>query len=59
MTAPAAFAAFMPSMTSSAVVSERAEKMPPEWNHFTPLAKMAFQSKSPGLSRAPASLERL
>ncbi len=52
MTAPAALAAFMPSMISSAVVSESAAKMPPEWNHCTPPAKIAFQSKSPGLSSA-------
>ena len=56
MTAPAALAAFMPSMMSSAVVSESAAKMPPQWNQRTPPAKMAFQSKSPGLSRAAASL---
>ncbi len=34
-------------------------KIPPEWNHFTPLAKIPFQSKSPGFSSAAASLARL
>ena len=59
MTAPAALAAFIPSMITSEVVSESAAKIPPEWNHFTPPAKILAQSKSPGLSRAPASLARL
>jgi hypothetical protein len=58
-TAPAARAASMASITSSEVVGESAEKIPPLWNHRTPPAKIAFQSKSPGLSKAPASFERL
>ncbi|MFO0822315.1 MAG: hypothetical protein U0792_04230 [Gemmataceae bacterium] len=41
------------------MVSESAAKMPPEWNQRTPPAKIDFQSKSPGLSMAPASFERL
>jgi hypothetical protein len=57
--APAAFAAFMPSMMTSPVVSDNAAKIPPLWNQRTPFLKMAPQSKSPGLSWAPASLERL
>ena len=52
-------AAFIPSRISSDVVSERAAKMPPEWNQRTPPAKIAFQSKSPGFNCAAASLERL
>ena len=44
---------------TSAVVSDRAAKMPPEWNHLTPSAKIFVQSKSPGLSSAPASFDRL
>jgi hypothetical protein len=39
--------------------AKRAAKMPPEWNQRTPPPKMAFQSKSPGFSNAPASLDRL
>ena len=58
-TAPAALAACMPSMITSAVVGDSAAKMPPLWNQRTPPAKMLFQSKSPGLSSAAASLERL
>ena len=50
MTAPAALAACMPSMITSAVVSESAAKIPPLWNQRTPPAKIAFQSKSPGFS---------
>jgi hypothetical protein len=41
------------------VLSERAAKIPPLWNHLIPPEKTVFQSKSPGLSRAAASLERL
>ena len=48
--APAAFAAFMPSMINSPVVSESAAKMPPLWNQRTPWPKISFQLKSPGLS---------
>ena len=59
VTAPAAFAAFMPSMMSSPVVSESDAKMPPLWNQRTPPPKMAFQSTSPGFSCAAASFERL
>ena len=59
MIAPAAFAACIPSMISGAVVSESEAKIPPEWNHRTPRAKIADQSKSPGLSSAPASFDRL
>ena len=58
-TAPAALAAFMPSMMTSGVVGESAAKMPPLWNQRTPPAKIAFQSKSPGFSRPAASFERL
>ena len=57
--APAALAAFMPSAISSPVVSDSAAKMPPLWNQRAPPAKILLQSKSPGLSNAPASLERL
>src|SRR6267154_474754 len=56
-TAPAAFAIRIPSMINSAVVSERAAKIPPLWNHRTPGAKMAFQSKSPGFKRAAADVD--
>ena len=42
-----------------AALSESAAKMPPLWNHRTPPPKMAFQSKSPGCSRAAASFARL
>ena len=59
VTAPAAFAAFIPSMITSPVVSESDAKMPPLWNQRTPPAKIAVQSKSPGLSSAAASLARL
>ena len=59
VTAPAFFAACIPSMISSAVVSESAAKIPPLWNQRTPLPKMAFQSKSPGFNRAAASFDRL
>ena len=58
-TAPAALAACMPSMITSAVVGDSAAKMPPLWNQRTPPAKIAFQSKSPGFSSAAASFERL
>ena len=40
-------------------VLDNEAKMPPEWNQRTPRPNMVFQSKSPGLSSAPASLERL
>ena len=46
-------------MISSAVVSDSDAKMPPLWNQRTPAPKIAFQSKSPGLSSAAASLDRL
>jgi len=59
VTAPAALAAFIPSTMSAPVDAEREAKMPPLWNHRTPPAKMALQSKSPGLSCAAASLARL
>ncbi len=59
VTAPAALAAFIPSTMSAPVVSESAAKMPPLWNQRTPAPKIAFQSKSPGLSCAAASFERL
>src|SRR5216110_3464237 len=59
ITAPAALAAFIPSMMTSGVVGDRAAKIPPLWNHRTPPPVIAFQSKSPGLSSAPASFERL
>ena len=49
----------MPSMINSGVVSESAAKIPPLWNQRTPPAKIPFQSKSPGRSRAAASLLRL
>ena len=42
-----------------ASLSERAAKMPPLWIQRTPFAKMDCQSKSPGLSWAAASFERL
>ena len=57
--APAALAAFIPSMISSPVVADSDAKMPPLWNQRTPPAKILFQSKSPGFSCAAASLERL
>ena len=59
MMAPAALAACMPSMMTFGVVGESAAKMPPLWNQRTPPAKISFQSKSPGLSCAAASLQRL
>jgi hypothetical protein len=37
-------------MMRSAVVSDRDAKIPPLWNQRTPDPKIAFQSKSPGLS---------
>ena len=46
-------------MMSSAVVSDSDANSPPLWNHRTPWPKIAAQSKSPGLSSAAASLERL
>ena len=46
---PACLAACMASMASSAVVGERAAKMPPQWNQRAPSSrKMRFQSTSPG-----------
>ncbi len=57
--APCFLAACIPSMISSAAVSDNDAKIPPLWNHLTPLPNMAFQSKSPGLSSAAASLLRL
>ena len=41
------------------VVGDNAEKMPPLWNQRMPPAKISFQLKSPGLSCAAASLQRL
>ena len=38
-------------MISSEVVSDRAAKIPPEWNQRTPPAKIFAQSKSPGLEQ--------
>ena len=58
-TAPAALAADIPSMMTPGVVGDSAAKMPPLWNQRTPPARIDFQSKSPGFSRAPASLARL
>jgi hypothetical protein len=57
-TAPAALAAYMPSIITSPVVPESAAKMPQLWNRRTPPAKMVCQSKAPGLSWAAASFER-
>ena len=52
-------AASMASMISSEVVSESDAKIPPLWNQRTPVPKILSQSKSPGLSWAAASLQRL
>jgi hypothetical protein len=49
VTAPAALAAFMPSMISSPVVSDSAAKMPPLWNQRTPRAE----------DRVPVEIARL
>ena len=57
--APAALASFIISAASGAVVGDRAANIPPQCTHLTPLAKIAFQSKSPGFSSPAASLQRL
>ena len=58
-TAPLILEGMKAAKGQGAVVSESEAKIPPEWNQRTPLAKIADQSKSPGLSRAPASFDRL
>ena len=47
--APAALAAFMPSMITSGVVGDSAAKMPPLWNQRTPPAKISLPIEVAGL----------
>ena len=50
-TAPAALAACMPSMMTSAVVSESAAKMPPLWNQRTPAREDGLPIEIAGLQQ--------